>query len=114
MQHSIEILDYIEENENAWMQTCEKMKNEIFQGLGELANFNLTQDSRINFSGLLTEKAGITVTENWELQGTNTTRLNSYLTKSRGHFAKALSTALEIVPYKVGLHSVLSNNFLKG
>ena len=89
------------------MNYSEQMKIDIFQGLGELANFKLTQDSEISFSNLLTQEAATIINENWELIEHKQPLRNSYLIKSRIRFLNALKTALKISQIKLGLNSLL-------
>ena len=107
MDHSIKILDFIEENEEKWMEYCETMKINIHKGLEQLANFKLTHDSDINTSNFIREEGVTIITDDFEVKESKIQLYNSYLIKARFNFIKALKTGLQIAKIKLDLKNIL-------
>ena len=108
MEHCIRILDYLEENEENWMETSENFKNLVFDGLGEIANFRLTQDTDVNISNLVSDKAATVVDDEWKVAFHCKNLQNSYLVKARAKFMNSLNVSIQLVKLKIGLFQILN------
>jgi hypothetical protein len=68
MDHSIRILDYIEDNQHTWMGLSNQIKQQVYDGLEELANYKLTQDSGLDLSKFINSSADTVINDRLELQ----------------------------------------------
>ncbi|CAG9331867.1 unnamed protein product [Blepharisma stoltei] len=62
MDKAIQILDFIDANELEWINLRRELKEEMFGGLSELANFNLTREGvGLDISTLIEDESTVNV-----------------------------------------------------
>lgn len=110
MDHCIEILDFIQENEEQWMKNAELLKVQVYAGLEEVANFRLTQDCDINLGNYIESSSLTTMSGSFDLSIYPLKTNNPYLARAQCQFSASLHTAIELARLKLSLKEILSKS----
>ena len=101
MENTIEILDYIEDNEAEWFELARQIKASVCKGLEEIANYHFSNESSIPIN--LTENASTTLNSDLSLNLNPPRASNCYLLRAQSEFLRSLQLASKLAVVKIPL-----------
>lgn len=105
MENTIDILDYIEDNETEWFELARQIKASVCKGLEEIANYHFSNESSIPVT--LNQNASTTLNGDLSLKPNPPRVSNCYLLRAQSEFLRSLQFASKLAVVKIPLKQKL-------